>query len=578
MSHTFSRLPSRLLTHIFESLYWEFVHDSNLHVYASLPIGQLHLLPCLHVCRSWRKRAAKLFYKAAVVVVGSGRKSPSAMPAVLSQNSGRSCHLRTNVELLLESGHAAKAKYMVLFSIDHILPADVAIELEISQFSTYEWPGITNVYFHHPQSLKGGASSQWEQDDAIATTNQYLINSLPSLNHICALSNMRDSFGLYSLDDLINAKLPQLRELVALSRASLKLGADVFPQFLTRLNVYGSRGTDAIRIPRTFAASLVHLEIGPITPDNIWGPFMGKDEHASADFTNLRFLRLGFSGQHLLGGANGSKEAKRTSKHYASPGPDNAVTHGAYPLFPRLESLKLEAYPYNIVQFLENFPRSQIRHLELKQCPTEFYDLSLAPFASLSSASIDIPATLSASNQDMVEEWVSHQLAKCSLPDFKTLTLSMRPGLHISLPGHISLTNLRSVSLSIGVQQQDVGRLLRHLPHLRFLELTVTEAKGRTRDYLSRKSQKSKYLKYKVLSKSLERLTVYLYELTRGRQRRTLSKTAWILARVPTILQFRTQREYVQVMRECVDKVLGNKMAPANVDHLRVLQYQVVLE
>ncbi|KAJ2526063.1 hypothetical protein EV175_007689, partial [Coemansia sp. RSA 1933] len=148
------------------------------------------------------------------------------MPTRYAKNLG----LRTNVRLVLESGYAPKATRLAVYSNSSIQPMQMAAALDQTGFLDYVWEGINMLYFFHPHGLEDAAvAGLWDQDQGIAQVNDGLAQCLPNMTRIKALSNTRDSFGLFALDDLINARLDRMEELVVLSHGSLILGAQELP-------------------------------------------------------------------------------------------------------------------------------------------------------------------------------------------------------------------------------------------------------------------------------------------------------------------------------------------------------------
>ncbi|KAJ1956681.1 hypothetical protein EC988_001220 [Linderina pennispora] len=576
----FSLLPCRVLDRICEYLYWQGVRNNDLHIYAGIPIGQLDLLPVMHTCRSWRFRGLPIFYEAAVIVVSDGSSSPS--PSRLSKSSGRSIMIKSNIELTLFSGRAPQTKYLVLFSNRHTRPENFLIELEITEFAQYEWPSITTLFFHHPFSNRRLLTEKEVdvQDETITVINSCLINSLPALEQIRALTNNRDSYGLYPIDDLVTAKKDTLRDVILLSRLPIALGIQMFAQNLTHLTLYSANSKSAIRMPRAIASSLISLEIGPVAPTDIWGPFAGSgNDSEPVDFCSLRILKLKFTNAHLrtLSGA-GTKEAKKATKRFASPGPDNEVVKGIYPLFPKLECLAITAYPYDIAQFLENFPRSQIKHLRLLRCPNRIFSINWANFQPLITCSIDVSPLLNDNYHDKLEAWLAKDMLKHHR-SLKELRIVVESAMHISLPHHGSLPQLQSLTLDLRFKFSDMPSVLMAMPKLRFLTLMVYTASNKAKDLVASRSTKHAIVKHDVISKSLEQLTIYIHDLSPGRAERTLTKTSWLVARTPGIIRLRTQRDYVHVMQKCIQETIEDKHdAPPSVQHLRHLEYRIVNE
>ncbi|KAJ2805134.1 hypothetical protein H4R20_002212, partial [Coemansia guatemalensis] len=503
-----SKLPSRILRRIFEYIFWVGASGTDEAEQLVLPIGQLDILPILAVNHAWRRRAAGLFYRTAVVAIGT---SDIASTVIGPRR------VRTNIQLVLESGYAPKTTRLVLMTIGHMPPVDLAECLLASNFSTYVWPAIDTLYFFHPLTKNSfvGTMALEVQDEAIDQVNEYLAESMPALSHIYALSGTCDSFGLFALDDLIDTRMRNLRTLAAVSQGPLKLGLDGDALNLTQLTMrtiaqcstspasissakHSSEGdtladsshgienisrnisgAGTVGIPHVFAESLVSLDIGPILPEGIWSPFFGIDEDSGnpdpqviADFACLRYLKLVFANPLSSHGDASRRRSRQASRQHASPGPDNAVVDGRYPLFPQLESLKVEGYPYNIVLFLENFPRSRLQHLELLKCPHKFYDFSLAAFTNLRSAAIYIPDSPHARREEDEETWIARLFSEPA-PELRFLCLSAASiEDQIDFPAQrYRIDGLLNLELHIGIRSVEIEKLLAELKYLRSLHV-----------------------------------------------------------------------------------------------------------
>ncbi|KAJ2881562.1 hypothetical protein H4R27_004007 [Coemansia aciculifera] len=556
MSHSirftsYDLLPGRTLTRIFEHLFWVPMRDHNMRA-LSLPLGHQCLVPILSVSHSWRVRAAKLFYRVATVVAGSsgGDTTTWAIPTQRHMSM-----VKTNIELILNSGYAPKTTQLLVFSTESLSPTEMAAAVSLSRFCEFVWPSITHLYFYHPLISVIASDMESANDTAITALNHSLAVSMPHLSHINALSNTRDSFGLFALDDLIIAKLSQLRALTVLTRVPLRLGAEELPRFLTRLTIRSSLADSCIvSVPRTASASLISLDIGPISPDDVWGPFSS----GISDFTSLRELRLVFCANPAARLSEDSRyQHRHLYKHRNRRSSRDSATSSGWPLFPRLNALAVEGYPYETAYFLENFPRSQLTRLAIRRCDHKISKFALTPFTGLISFSGDVPdcnPSTTEGSESAIEEWIS-QTMQADMPTMRSLSLSVGPEVFIELPAQFGLSGLRHLSLNTGLRMSEVEKILLSFGHLRSLRVTVTEVLSRTHEYLSRTTRHKKYLPVELqerpwLSITLEDLEVWLLEPSPGRQHRALLKIVHMAMRVPSILRIATQREYLGELRE----------------------------
>ncbi|KAJ2662114.1 hypothetical protein IWW48_002010 [Coemansia sp. RSA 1200] len=241
----FGKLPHRILDRVLEYLFWVGIYDDDMNIFTSLPLGHRAILPALQATRAWRKRAARLFYRFVVIAIGGRHTSPWEVPTRYRRRLG---DLRTNVRLVLESGYAPKATHLLVYSNSRVRPVEMGALLDRTGFAGFVWEAIGTLYFFHPQGLEGAeAIGVWDQDEGVAHVNESLALSLPHLARIRALSNTRDSFGLFALDDLISARLDTSRELVVLSNGSLVLGARELPHGVRRLVMRTTLGVNSER-------------------------------------------------------------------------------------------------------------------------------------------------------------------------------------------------------------------------------------------------------------------------------------------------------------------------------------------
>ncbi|KAJ2473946.1 hypothetical protein GGI02_000464 [Coemansia sp. RSA 2322] len=525
-------LLPRVLTRIFELLLYVPVRDYQRRRLA-LPLAHLALMPALAVSHSWRKRAAPLFYRVAVVTAGS--------------SADERWQARTNIELILESGYAPKTTQLIVLAAASDSPGDpiektVAAALSASRFTEFVWPSISQLRFYQsPNSVQFSDMADGAGDKAIAALNLSLAVSMPQLTYITALSDARDSFGLFILDDLIIAKLPLLRSLAVQAQLPLRLGATELPRSLTRLAIHAAlpASTAAVSVPYAAAitATLVFLDIGPILPQDIWESFGG----GAADFACLRHLRLSFCAPP------GRTPLLQSIDAEAEPTAESGNTsNGAWPLFPCLTTLAIDGYPHDTARLLENFPRSQLTQLTVRPCATRlFAPLDLAPFTSL--------AVFCGEAIESAEDWVEHTL-QTALPAMRSLSFSAGPSVSIELPALATtgLDGLRHLSLNTGLRLVEVEKILLCLRQLRLLQVTVTEVLGRTHKYLSQAARPGKYLQSgsEYLSTSLEDLAVvFVGPLEHGHLHRALTGLANLAVKVPSLLRLGTQRELLAALR-----------------------------
>ncbi|KAJ1807333.1 hypothetical protein LPJ56_006257, partial [Coemansia sp. RSA 2599] len=331
------KLPSHVLKRILAYVFWEaprsHAEGCGLSNHASrhfgtigtLPVGHISILGALHSCRYWRKRAARLFYGTAVISVGHRTQTileEYEQPTDLCRR-----RISTNIALVMGSGYAPKTERLLVY-VNAPVSAEQMTEA-LAAFSQWEWPAIDSLYYYDPQKLASNAGGQWAHDQAIGLLNRQLAASLPALRHIRALSAMRDSFGLFVLDDLVLAKHSQLLTLEVQSTTDILalLAPDIHGLALTlnTMTIRAAHNADILRIPATVAEGLEKLDIDPIAPDTVWAPFATG---TLGDFLRLRLLRLGFVSRLSTVAKHHQRQSSATSA--------DSVHSNAYPLFPEL--------------------------------------------------------------------------------------------------------------------------------------------------------------------------------------------------------------------------------------------------
>ncbi|KAI7820474.1 hypothetical protein BX661DRAFT_189121 [Kickxella alabastrina] len=575
-----STLPANALTRIFEYLFWQGAPGHN--TLSSLPTGHLSIVASLQVSHAWRKRAARFFYGTAAIIINDDDNDDPQIMEHHKNSSDSFIHcVRTNIQLILESGYAPKTFRLLVCMRAPSNATSIFRALEYSQFVGFEWPSIHTLYYYDPHLPKSPNKwSELEHDQAIIQISHVLTRSMPILRNICALSAMHDSFGLFVLEDLVSVRQHQLQKLEALAISTQMLlfvpKIQELPMDLTHLTIRAPQSRTVLQVPLTMAKSLKWLDIGPIAADSIWSSFFSGSEDVFESLYHLR-LEFGQSPRHKQG---------RLRHQHTESGIIESVVGNIYPLFPKLHSLDVSTYPHNVARFLENFPRAQLRQLSIDKCPGTCDQLSLEPFTGLVFCRIDIAKKGLTGEVDKhsAEHWVCNTMS-LKLPRLASLTVTTPTtdfDMEIGVPSGSTLTSLRYLTLDIGLRLDELEELLISLPLLTHLWVTVAEVPTKAHEYLSRKTRHKKYphggdkmfSKHRVISTSLEFLLVRMSKsLISGRRRnRALAKTAWLMARIPSILRFAIHPELEHEMQECVKQAAADATGPLDTGHLAKLQ------
>ncbi|KAJ1949517.1 hypothetical protein EC988_004740, partial [Linderina pennispora] len=190
-----------------------------------------------------------------------------------------------------------------------------------------EWPAVRTLVVGDP----GHSNTSWHgsMEKVISELGSDLLRVVPNARYL----RISDSGTMY--DELVlGALLQENRRTSGLAlcmRDITSSGMSHFPATLTSLYINSGSIISLVDLPHICAETLIALTLKPIQSGNLWGRFTSKPRKL-VEFKELRMLSLGFA-------------ASTT----ASP-----VGYGnsALPVFPRLASLKVSGYEYDVNDLL----------------------------------------------------------------------------------------------------------------------------------------------------------------------------------------------------------------------------------
>ncbi|KAJ1933916.1 hypothetical protein FBU59_005867 [Linderina macrospora] len=221
-----------------------------------------------------------------------------------------------------------------------------------------EWPAVRTLVVGDP----GHSNTSWHasMEKIISKIGSDLMRVVANARYL----RISDSGTTY--DELVMGGLLQNNArtsgLALCMRDIACAGISQFPTTLTHLYINSGSIISLVNLPFICAETLVSLTLQPIQSGNLWSRFTSAGSRRVVEFKELRMLSLGFA----------------ASTTAAPVGYGNS----ALPVFPKLISLKVSGYEYDVNELLSQFPRRQIESLELRGTSTK-HTIETEAFGSL---------------------------------------------------------------------------------------------------------------------------------------------------------------------------------------------------
>ncbi|KAJ1719278.1 hypothetical protein LPJ53_005934 [Coemansia erecta] len=555
--------------------------------------------PLTAVCRQWREASLPIFYQS--IVCSIRQKSRGGKGAVGYEK-------KTNLPLILGAGrHRRYVQRLVIDLVGDVAPNLPIALLSREGFDDLEWYEIDRLEINHWHGhlRRPGRYSQ----DALAQLNAYLLHRLPKLVSINYRSpDDQKYYTEFPLDCLLASRLSQLLEVRVHSGIAPRIGHSAFLPGLTTLRLDCPVLTDASNLPRFFAETLEHLQIGFSSADSLWDRFYACTGTMTVEFTRLRTLDLRYMlpldsprrrtmesrAKSLYRECDEEFTADEDSDEEGEEGDDDGVSRYGHAVpntvrcaFPMLSQLRISRYPYAIGRVLRHFDLRLIPHICLRDVGRGW--ASLRPEHICGPAAGSVQVDLAARPGDVgweswYQRWVNRVFSLGS--GVTSLQLSAHMGsTRVSLPDIIGLTELRTLSLGLPLDLGVLPNLLTRLPHL--LQLAVHVHPESSWDERNAGVIDGCMLdRLPVLNTSLQSLVAYVdpcgEPLAGGGKRRIGEhgepgeivcsagrvsmvrpleierEMAWILARVPSLVEFQSESWTSSALAQCIDDILAS--------------------
>ncbi|KAJ2776557.1 hypothetical protein GGI15_004808 [Coemansia interrupta] len=567
--------------------------------------------PLTAVCRQWREAALPIFYQSIVCSIRQKKRA----------GKGAGYEKKTNLPLIL--GNGSCRRYVQRLVID--LVGDVAPNLPIallsrSGFDDLEWYEIDrlDITHWHGHMRRPGRYSQ----DALAQLNAYLLHRLPKLVSINYRSPDDGKYYTeFPLDCLLASRLSQLLEVRVHSGIAPRIGHSAFLPGLTTLRLDCPVLTDASNLPRFFAETLEHLQIGFSSADSLWDRFYACTGTMTVEFSRLQTLDLRYmlpvDSPRRKTMESWAKSLYRECDEEVSAGEDSDEEeddgdegHGCVLpntvrcAFPVLSQLRISRYPYAIGRVLRHFDLRQIPHICLRDVGRGWASLRPEHLCGPAAGSVQVDLAArpgEAGWERWYQRWVNRVFSLDS--GVTSLQLSAHLGsTRVSLPDIIGLTELRTLSLGLPLDLGVLPNLLTRLPRL--LQLAVHVHLESSWDERNAGIIDGCMLtRLPALNSSLQSLVAYVDScgepMASGGKRRIDEhgepgeiagsagrmgnvtpleierEMAWIVARVPSLVEFRSEPWTSNAVAQCIGDVLASLDAEHQdqLSHLKRLRF-----
>ncbi|KAJ2776713.1 hypothetical protein H4R18_005524 [Coemansia javaensis] len=250
----------------------------------------------------------------------------------------------------------------------------------------------------------------------------------------------------------------------------------------------------------------------------------------------------------------------------------------ARPVLPRLRSLSVSRYPGSITHVLRHFAVERIPCISVRGVRTGWTSLRAATVAGLSSARVHISAGAEfRRDAHRFQGWVN-QLFSVASQSLRSLDLDAPATVPVSLPDVIGATALGSLSLGFRVDLGAIPNLLSRLPCLRQLAMHVHPWSSwafRNQGVLAR-GDHALLAAMPPLSRSLTSLVAYLGLVESDEDPSDAElELAWLLARVPSLRTFKTERPTRDAVCGHIDRIMACSAAAASAQHLASVEFSV---
>ncbi|KAJ1963822.1 hypothetical protein GGI12_001816 [Dipsacomyces acuminosporus] len=602
------RWKQQLSSTVFESIF-DYILNTDVDTdprarHTSLVDKLYELQPLTAVCRAWRRATLPLFYYSAVCSI---KETPHYGQDSHTKDSRRRCprHIRrTNIGLVIAGGHVGLVKRLVIDLVGDVAPDLPVTLLANEQFDCQDWSGIRSLRLSHWHGYI--YSKPVYSSESQVRLNAYLLRTLPKLKSVQYNSfDDKNYYTEFPLDGLLGTLLSQLSAVHIWSGLVPDLGCSAFLTNLTSLTLRCPLLEDAANLPRVFAETLVTLHMGFTSAETIWDRFCPTDGTHRIEFRRLKSLvleyyQIGDKKHHYLSGSRVPSLYDECSDDFAERA-DGSMANNAnvrplsklQPIFYQLQCLSIYRYPHSIDRVLRHFPIDQIPHISIRDIAQGWSELQAASIAEIASLRVNIARKLEAKGEERkYQAWINRLFSVSS--HMTKLQLQAPPTkIPIALPDVIGLTSLTALSFSMKMDLGTIPNLLSRLPHLRRLAMHIHPQSSwslRNGGILD-DGDYELLVGLPPLSHSLQHLIAYTglgtdadHRLTgpeslsedEGREPAAVEKElAWLIARIPSLMVFKTEEWTVDAVDTCIKEMTANEGAAPYINHLKRLKMSV---
>ncbi|KAI8318776.1 hypothetical protein GQ54DRAFT_299916 [Martensiomyces pterosporus] len=578
------------------------------------------LQPLTAVCRRWRRATLPLFYETAVCSIkqnphyDSTDHEPGHTCDPKNARMHRCRHIRrTNVGLIIAGGHAGKVRRLVIDLVGDVAPDLPVTMLANEEFGAQDWSGIHSLRLNHWHGYI--LSKPVYSTESLARLNAYLLHMLPKLTSVKYHSpGDRRYYTEFPLDGLLTTTLSKLDAIKISSGLIPDLGSSAFLPKLASLTLRCPMLEGAANLPRIFAETLVTLHIGFTSAETIWNRFYTTDGTHRVEFKRLeslvleyyeprtqrRRLKAGQSAPSLYDECSAASHSDSDNESTAALCADDAINGNRStlskqrPVFYRLQHLSIRRYPYAIARVLRHFPIDRIPHISIRDITRGWSDLRATSISDISSLRVHIAHKLEDKSEERkYQVWINRLFSVSS--QMTSLQLQAPPTqTPIALPDVIGLTNLTTLSFSMKMDLGSIPNLLSRLPHLRRLVMHVHPMSSWSmRNYgVLERGDYGLLADLPPLSYSLQHLVAYTGLGSENDCRLTGSvrdedededeegvvverELAWLMARIPSLLVFKTEEWTMDAVERCVREMAAHDEITPYIKHLKTMEMSV---
>ncbi|PIA14632.1 hypothetical protein COEREDRAFT_82654 [Coemansia reversa NRRL 1564] len=536
------------------------------------------------------------------------------------------------MKLIVDGNNERYVRELAIDMLGDISPKDLVMVLSETGFDCMRWK-IEKLHITHWHGYI--LRKPIYDSESLSRLNLYLLHTLPNLSTIKYHSaDDRRYYEEFPLDGLVSSTLCQLQNIRIISGLHPEISPTAFVRNLTSLTLGCPILTNSTHLPMVFAETLEILHMGFSSADTIWDRFYTTNNSGGIRFNRLKTLVLEYMPNNTVGKQGIYARTKslyddcynaisdkgsiyNDSSHLCSEietinesdEDDNATlldpnsptnllfckqlekNEKTYPAFPVLQNLSICKYSDSIARILRYFSFENIPFICIRDITNGWSNLRASSIAGLSGLRIQIKSqSLRKCDEHQYQTWINQIFSVSS--QMRILQLDAQTSKPITLPDVIGLKNLSSLSFSFRVDLGTIPSLLSQLPYLQILAMHVhpwSSLQLRNQGIIGCDQLLTQM---PSLSNSLKTMVAYVGlepndDYDRGIVNESTTECdenptiidyeiAWLLARVPSLLRFKTDQWTSQSVSRRIKELLDSKNHISHhLTHLRDLKMEV---